>query len=115
MVQKGKPMPATTDDIAKIHGRIDELVKAMYDSNLATNNNINLVIVSVAQLKAIVEAMPKPHARPCDYFSEHVKWHAREDDKADKKSITWYAAWLSFIGVVALALVKIEPLIHITK
>jgi hypothetical protein len=104
---------ADKNDIKELHARIDSLVKAMYESNLTTNNNINQVTIQVAKMIATIEAMPKARTRPCEYFQDHKEWHAKEDDKAERKSLTWYAAWLSFIGVVILALTKIEPMIHI--
>ena len=106
---------ADKNDIKEIHARIESLIKAMYDNNLTTCNNINLVVVQVAKLQAMIELMPKPQARPCGYFNDHKEWHAKEDDKAERKSLTWYAAWLSLIGVVVLALIKIEPMIHLGK
>ena len=106
---------ADKDDIKELHTRIEALIKAMYDNNLTTCNNINLVVVQVAKLQAMIELMPKPQSRPCGYFNDHKEWHAKEDDKNERKSLTWYATWFGLIGVIILAFIKIEPLIHITK
>ena len=114
MTEKRNSM-ADKDDIRDLNARIDSLVKAMSDNNLATCNNINLVVVQVAKLQAMIEMMPKPHTRPCGYFNDHKEWHAKEDDKNERKSLTWYATWLGLIGVIVLALIKIEPMIHLGK